>query len=281
MALRLPGRLQRIGVCYFIAGLLYVALHRQGVRREVRTVVLLAACAGCLLVYWALLRFYPTPGFGPGRLDPLGSLPAVLDRAVITVPHMFRYGLRTPGVGITFDPEGILSTLGALATTLLGVLAGEVLRHGRDRARGCATLAVAGTALWLLGLAWNLTLPLNKQIYMPSFALWSAGLALLAFAALLWWVDLLGNRRGWTFALIFGSNAIFAFVLSQVVTRLLTVMRVHTPGGSQGLYTWLSDLVFGPWLPPRAASLAYALSLVLFNGALVYPLYRRRLFLRL
>ena len=280
--LRLPGILQRIAVCYLLVGLLYIALYRDGVSRRTRTIVLACVCFGLLATYWALLRFYPTPGFGPGRLDPLGALPTVVDRAVFTVPHMFQWGIRTPGFGITFDPEGLLSTLGALATTLFGVLAGEELRHGRDRRSQCAALATGGTVLWLLSLAWNLTLPLNKQIYTPPFALWSAGLSLLAFAALLWFIDIRDHRRGWTFALIFGTNAILAFVLSQIVTRLLSV--IHMPSANsatQPLYMWLSEHLLASWLPARPASLAFAVSIVLLNMALLYPFYRRKLFLRL
>ena len=279
--MRLPGILQRIGLCYFVISLLYLALYRPAISRRTRQLALAAACVASLALYWLLLKFYPTPGFGPGRLDPLGTLPAVLDRTIFTVPHMFQYGVRTPGFGITFDPEGVLSTLGALGTTLLGVLAGEELRSGGTRRRQCAVLATAGTALWLVSLALRPFMPLNKQIYTPSFALWSGGLSLLVFALLFYLIDIRSVRRGWTLALVFGTNAIFAFFLSQLITTLLLLTRVTTATGRHGLYEALNAWIFAPWLPSRTASLAYAVCIVLLNAALVYPLYRRRIFLRL
>ncbi len=279
--MRLPGILQRIGICYAVVALLYLALSRPAITKRTRQSALGLACFGVLTAYWLLLKLYPTPGFGPGRLDPLGSLPAVLDRALFTVPHLFQYGVKTPGFGITFDPEGVLSTLGALGTTLLGVLAGEELRSPGSRRRQGATLATAGTALWLLSLVLSRFMPLNKQIDTPTFALWSGGLSLVVFAGLFYLIDIRQLRRGWTLALILGTNAIFAFLLSQLLTDVLLLVRVSTATGRQALYEALNAWIFAPWLPPRTASLAYAVTLVLLNAALVYPLYRRRLFLRL
>ena len=279
--LRIPGILQRISLCYLLISMLYLVLSRPSVERRTRA-GLLGAVALCFLVmYWALLKFYPTPGFGPGRLDPLGNVAAVLDRAVFTVPHMFQWGIKTPGFGITFDPEGILSTLGALGTTMCGVLAGEELRTSESRQRQCAVLASAGTVLWLLSLALRHWMPLNKQIYTPPFALWSAGLSLIAFAALFFFIDVLQFRRGWTLPLIFGTNAIFAFCVSQLMTGLLQIWRVTRSTGQLPLYTALNGWLFEPWLPPRVASLAFAVLVVLLNAAILYPLYSRRVFLRL
>ena len=192
---------------------------------------------------------------------------------------MFQYGIRTSSGGITFDPEGILSTLGALATVLFGTLAGEALRTPRDRAQQGGILASAGTALWLLGLALRSAMPLNKQIYTPTFALWSTGLNLVVFAGLLWLIDIRRVRRGWTLPLIFGTNAILAFFLSQIITGLL--IRWRTPAQRKAFYEVASSTLFSGWLPPRAASLAWAILIVLLNAALVYPLFRRRIFLRL
>lgn len=151
---------------------------------------------------------------------------------------------------------------------LIGVLAGEELCNGHGRGqncrRSCGSLASAGTALWLLSLALSQLMPLNKQIYTPSFALWSAGLLLLLFAALLYLLDVRFVRRGWSLALIFGTNAVFAFCLSRVITDMLTLVRVNTDTGRRALHQALNMWIFASWLPPRAASLAYAVTLVLF-----------------
>lgn len=280
--LRMPGILPRIGVCYLVVGLLYLWLQRVFVSRRNRTAALGLAAVALLAGYWFLLRFYPTPGFGAGRLDSLGSLPAVVDRAVFTVPHLFRYGLLTPGVGVAYDPEGLLSTLGALVAVLVGCAAGETLRSAMPLRRRAGALAALGTVLWLLGLGMQPLMPLNKAIYTPTFALWSSGLCVLALALFVAVVDVARVVRGWTLLLVFGTNAIFAFVLSQVVTRVLSAVRMPAAhGGSEGLYSWLCDRLFLPWLPPRMASLAYAMLIVLLIAALVNPLYRRRIFLRI
>ncbi len=196
--IRIPGILQRIGICYLIVSLLYLAISRPTVTRRARQFAILSVCLAVLVIYWLLLTVYPTPGFGPGHLDPLGNLAAVLDRAVFAQPHMFQWGIKTPGFGVTFDPEGILSTLGALGATLFGVLAGDELRNAHSRSRQCGAIAILGAILWLVSLLLNRWMPLNKQIYTPSFALWSAGLSLIAFAALFWLIDILRFRRGWT-----------------------------------------------------------------------------------
>lgn len=170
-----------------------------------------------------------------------------------------------------------------MGTTLLGVLAGEVLCSGADekeRRRQCATLAVGGTGLWLAELGLGYGMVFNKKLWTPSFALWSAGLAILLLAGLLPLIDIRRCRRGWTLPLIFGTNAILAYVLPGLIANVLNVISVPTPEGRLGLYTFLSNHVFASWLPPRPASLAYAIVIVLLNAALVNPLYRLRMFLR-
>ncbi len=279
--LRLPGILQRIGICYLLAACIYLPLLREEVRRRTRLLTMGCVIFACLAGYWALLVLYPTPGFGPGHLDSLRNLPAVVDRAVFTVPHLWAYGL-TPGYGVTYDSEGLLSTIPALATVLLGVLAGEILRNGGRRERQAGVLAAAGTALWLGGLLLSPLLVLNKRIYTPTFALLSDGLSLLLLAGLFYLIDVRGVRRGWVLFLIFGTNAILAFVLSSLLTSTLNAIHVRDGGMSLSLYTSLyQHLLTAPWLSPPLGSLGYAVAIVLVNGALMYPLYRRGIFLRL
>lgn len=279
--LRIPGILQRIGICYLISALIYLPLRRQSISRQTRFAVLGSIIFICLVGYWALLKLYPTPGFGPGHLDSLRNLPAVVDRAVFTVPHLWAYGL-TPGYGVTYDSEGILSTIPALATVLIGVLAGEVLRTGETRSRQGVVLAAAGTLLWGLGLGLSPWLVLNKRIYTPTFALFSDGLCLLLLAGLLWLIDGRGLRRGWDLLLIFGTNAIFAFVLSSVITAGLSAWRIGDGGQRVGMTSYLYNHLFAAaGLPLHWSSLLYAIAIVLLNAALVYPLYRREIFLKL
>ncbi len=271
--LRIPGVLQRIALCYLAAALLYLALP-ESLRR--RVLLLVATIIALLAAYWIALTQVPVPGFGPGHLDTLRSLPAFLDRQVFTPAHMWPWGL-TPGVGVTFDPEGILSTIPALATLLFGVLAGELLRNPRlTPTRKALLLFAIGASLIGLGFAPTATMPLIKKIWTPTFALLSAGFALTTFAALYAFIDIAGLRRWTTPALIFGTNAILAFALSGILTTTFNLI----PIGSQNLHAWANQRLFATWLPPCPASLAYALTVVLINLAMLTPLFRRRIFLR-
>lgn len=277
---RIPGILQRIGVCYLLASLLYLCLATSSVKRRTQQRTILCVCIALLALYWLLLMRYPTPGFGPGHLDPLGNIASVLDRAVFKQGHMFQWGIKTPGVGITFDPEGILSTLGALCTTLVGVLAGDELRSTRKPIRQCQQIATAGTVLWLLSLALSQWMPLNKQIYTPTFALWSAGLSLIGFA---------GSSGSLTFSASAavgppssssGPTPFSPFACRKSLRPFLNLWRVKAQS-NQPLYEVLDAHLFSSWLPPRPASLAWAICIVLLNAAIAYPLYRNRIFLRL
>ena len=320
--LRIPGILQRIALCYAAAALLYLAASRSGDRdrspaqstcnRTAATLVIIIAVL--LIGYWALLRFFPVPGFGPARYDSLGYLGAYIDRAIFTTRHLWAWGL-TPGYGVTYDPEGLLSTIPAIASTLLGVLAGVWLRMPRPAHSKVADLLFFGALFFLV--AWPLAslMPINKRIWTSTFALLSSGVSLLSFGLLCWILDLrfadlrfedlripdghatdlrvagrMTDQRSlprWmkpaiTFASIFGTNAILAFVLSSVITASLDAIHIGPQAGGAvpSLHQAGYQYLFAPWLPARLASLAYALAIVAINAALLYPLYRKRIFLR-
>jgi predicted acyltransferase len=276
--LRLPGILQRIAVCYLLGGLLY--LSAASLPRVRRAAIIAAITFALIAGYWAILKLAPVPGFGAARLDSLGNLGAVIDRAIFTTRHMWPYGV-TPGYGVTFDPEGLLSTLGALASLLIGVLAGEWLQTEHPGVKKAVWLTIAGMVLLVAGLALNPLLPINKQMWTSTFVLVSSGVSLLAFGLCYWLVDL-RRSRWWTApAILFGTNAIFAFVLSNLITTITEVVHVGSAGGAINLRAWLYHALFASWLAPLHASLAFAVSIVFLNMALVYPLYRKRIFLRI
>ena len=272
--LRVPGILQRIGLCYAAAALLWLALARFAVLRRMGAVA--AVTVGLLVVYGALLLVVPVPGHGAGNMDTRWNLPATIDRAVFTLPHLWAYGI-TPGVGVTFDPEGLLSTLGAIASTLFGVVIGDLLQWRRRLSgRQMSVLAVVGVTLVAAGLALDPVMPIIKKIWTPSFSLLSSGVVLLVFLLCYWAVDVRGLRRGLTPLLVFGTNAIASFALGGILTSTLIAWRIH----GRGAYEWLYRHVFLPWLPPVNASLAYALTIVAIDCLLIGILYRRRIFLR-
>ncbi len=261
-SIRIPGVLQRIAVCYLAASALFLAL---GIRGQA------IAAAALLLGYWALLTSVPAPGFGTGRLDMEGNLAAYLDRVALA-GHIYRP---------TYDPEGLLSTLPAIGTTLIGVLAGHGIRAGRGPAETCAGLFVGGALATVLGWAWGGLFPINKALWTSSYACFTAGLGLQVLGLCTWCIEVRGYRRWATPFLVFGSNAIAVFVLSGLLARLLTIVKV--PGiadGSVALKTAIHERLFASWLPPEAASMAFGIAYVLLWLALMVPLYRGRISIR-
>ncbi len=263
--LRIPGVLQRIAVCYLLAALLFAFTRgSRGGRVQALT-------AGALLVgYWLVMTRVPVPGYGAGILTPEGNLAGYVDRLLLG-PHIWQ-------VSRVYDPEGILSTLPALATTLLGVLAGHWLRGGRPAGRVVGGLAVGGLAAAALGQLWGVWFPVNKALWTSSYALLMSGLASLALAVCHWLTEVRG-WRGWArpFAIL-GVNALALFFLSSLMARLLLLIRVGPD--SQRLQAWLFDHLFAPWASPVNASLAYAVTYVLLWWGLMWVLHRSGLRLR-
>jgi predicted acyltransferase len=280
--LRWPGILQRIAICYLAAGWLYLATRRStrlqsGWRFDVQSVSLGGLALLLLGLYWVLIKVVPVPGIGAGHLDTYRSLPAFIDRGIIGIPHMWIWGV-TPGMGVTYDPEGILSTLPAMANTLLGLCTGIFLTRHRVTLRIALLLALAGGLLAACGWLLDPVLPLNKRLWTSSFAVFSGGISLFLFSLLYIIVDL-WRSRWWTIpALILGTNAILAFVLSGVITVATDNILMNN---KETLHAWAYGHIFTPILSPRNASLAYAVTMVLLNILLILPLYRKRIFLRI
>ena len=293
--LRIPGVLQRIALCYATSALLYLAISRpvgenpalaaRAQSRSTRTAVELATLIAVILVgYWTLLHYFPVPGFGPARYDSVGYLGAYIDRAVFTTRHLWAWGL-TPGYGVTYDPEGLLSTLPAIANTLLGVLAGVWLRMPRPARSKAADLLYFGALLFLVAWPLSSLMPINKRIWTSTFGLLSGGISLLVLGVLYWLLDLRRTPR-WTgpvidFLRIFGTNAIAAFVLSSFITATLDAIHFDIAGAAMSLHQAAHRYLFASWLPPRIGSLAYAFAIVALNAGLLYPLYRKHIFLRI
>jgi predicted acyltransferase len=261
--LRIPGVLQRIALCYGAAALLSLYLD---IRAQAATAVLL------LVGYWALLTLVPVPGFGAGVLEPGADLGAYIDRALMG---------RHLGQG-TWDAEGLLGTLPAIATTLCGVLAGHWLRAAPSARRCLAGLVLAGVAAVALGLIWNRWFPINKDLWTSSYAVFTAGTALLGFAFCYWLIDLRGYRAWATPFVIYGTNPILAYGLSSVVTKLLALIRVPGPTGTTlTLHTYIFHRIFTPLAAPATASLLYALLYTLLWLAVMAALYRRGVFVKI
>ncbi len=260
-SLRVFGVLQRIGLVYLLTGLI-VLNTRTGGR--------LLWTAGLLLGYWALMTLVPVPGYGAGDLGPEGNLAAFLDR-LVAQGHLWRAG---------WDPEGLLSTLPAVATCLLGVLTGQLLVSGREPAEKANLLFVLGWLGILMGTGWGAFFPINKSLWTSSYVLFTTGAALEMLALCYWLMDVRYSRR-WAHPFIaLGRNPLAIFVLSILVVKILLRVEVAWQGGSTSLYAWLYRSLFTPLLGPMNGSLAFAAVYLAVWLLLAEALYRKGIILR-
>jgi predicted acyltransferase len=267
-ALRFEGVTQRIALCYFAAAILELWSDRRGQ---------ILAVTACLFGYWALLRFVPVPGLGvPGRdipfMDPNQNLAAWLDRKLF-MGHLFD-GTR--------DPEGILSTIPAVATTLLGVWTGHWLRSRKSPTTKAIMMLLAGICGLVAGEVWNIWFPINKNLWTSSFAVFSGGFTLV-FLALLYWVLEIKRWRGvWTIPiLVFGMNAIAGFVADSLVYGPGYTFTVkHADGATLSWHDAAQAKLVSVGASPPNASLIYSLGAVIFCWILLWLLWRKRVFLK-
>jgi predicted acyltransferase len=260
LELRIMGVLQRIALVYLAAASAYLVLKPRG-----RLALLLIL----LLGYWALLTLVPVPGYGAGDLSPEGNLGAYLDRLILG-DHLWRE---------MWDPEGLLSTLPAVGTTLLGIFTGEWIRSGRGGRKVVAGLLAGGVVGVGLGTLWGLVFPINKGIWTSSYVLFTGGAAALLLGLFFWIMEVKG-WKGWARPfVIYGMNAIAVFVASGLLAKVMGMVRVGTGGPT--LKGWLYQAGFASWAGPLNGSLAFALGYVLFWLGLMWLMYRRRIFIKI
>jgi predicted acyltransferase len=270
LTVRWPGVLQRIGVCYLAAWAAKRWLRPRGQ----------AVLAACLLVgYWALMTKATGPEGQPPNLEMATNLSAQVDRIVL-VPHVW-------SVTKTWDPEGVLSTFPAIATTLLGLLFGEWVRGGRGPFATTLGLLLGGLALTALGILWGeaappwLLFPVNKSIWTSSFVLLTGGLAAAFFGLTYWVVDVAGWRRWAAPFVTYGKNAIAVFVGSGLLAKtLLSIKWKDASGVAVSLWQRLYQALYASWLPPHEASLAWAVSMVILFYLVALWMDRRGLYLK-
>lgn len=271
--MRFFGILPRISVCYFVVATLY--LFSQGWRDK------LALFISILIGYWMLLRFVPVPGYGVPThgvpfMDPLHNLAFWVDRSLFSAPHL------SEG---THDLTGLGSTLPSIATTLLGVLTAQWLRTSHSFNKKVGNIALAGFAAIVLGGLWNFTFPINKELWTSSFVLFAGGVSMLLLALFMWIFDRApapssGRARSplVTALLVFGTNAITAYVFSELLASGLSSIPTHAGSNLQEtLYQSILHIV------PNAplASLLYSLAYVGVCWLFTYSLYRRRIFIKI
>ena len=271
--MRFYGVLQRLAVCYLVVGLFYLYDNRAWTKA--------AALVAALVGYWLLIRYAPIPGVGvPGRdvpfMDMTQNLTSWLDRHVFPY-HLYLY----PPDHNVRDPEGLLSDLPAIGTTLMGALAGIWLRSNRSLSTKAAGLAGACVTSLVLGYAWSMEFPLNKNMWTSSFVLVAGGYSLLLLTLCFWTADVMGFRKGWTWPwLVFGSNAIAAYMFSELMPAILSSIPFTAGGQSTNVLRYWGTNVFAGIPDPGWRAFAFSLSFAAFCMIPVWILYRKKIFLK-
>ncbi|MBC8053546.1 MAG: DUF5009 domain-containing protein [Sphingobacteriaceae bacterium] len=264
--LRIPGVLQRIGIVFIVCGILF---YKTDVRTQSVVFVLI------LIAYWVLLTLVPVPGGMAPNLEKETSLAAWLDRTLISEPHLWKFSR-------TWDPEGVLSTLPAVASGISGMLTGIWLRRaGTDSNRKILWMLFAGVFSLSAGLLWGLSFPLNKALWTSSYVLFTSGLAIIFFALLYWIIDLKGFKWFSPPFVFYGLNAITVYFMSTVIAKLFNFIKVDNAlGESVSLKTWIFQSYLAPNFSPLNASLAWALCFVLFWLIILWWMYKRKIIIK-
>lgn len=239
---RFPGVLQRIGVCYFFASIVMLNTKRKGQ----------AIIAGVLLLfYWGIMKLVPVPGHGAGVLTPEGNLAFYIDRHFL--------------LGRS-DPEGFLSTIPAISTTLIGLLTGHWIRSSFSKNKKALGLLGAGIVMLILGRIWNLSFPINKTLWTSSYVLYAAGWSLLLLCFFYWLIDVRGYRK-WAFPfVVIGMNSIGIYMLHNLVNFHSIAVRLV-----RGLSL----------LGPLAEALSSSICVIVLEWLLLFWMYRRRIFIKI
>jgi len=261
---RIPGVLQRIGIVYFFIALLYL-------KTTLKTQLLLAA--SILIGYYILMAFVPVPGFGEANFEKGTNLAAWLDNLILN-GHLWSYSK-------TWDPEGILSTLPAIGTGILGMFVGQILNLQIPKIEIVKKIAVVGSVLLVLGLIWSFIFPLNKPLWTSSYVLYTAGIAALCLAVLYYIIDV-ANYKKWTKLFLFwGVNPMIVFFFSGIIPRVLSSITIQNPEIATDQIN-IQYLIYNVWIVsifenPLNSSLAYALFYAVFWSVILWLFYKYNL----
>ena len=261
--LRIMGVLQRIALAYGIATFICLAVNKR---------YLWIVTASLLLIYWALLAFFG--GTDPYSLNDNFALK--VDLAILGKNHMYK------GFGIPFDPEGILSTLTSVCTVIIGYFAGDLINKKKAGGATVVKLFLIGAGLTGAGYLWGMVFPVNKALWTSSYVLYSGGFAMMVLAVIYLVADVIKWRRWGSFFLVFGTNALFTFVMAGVWTKLmLYVIKITSDGHRISFYTWFYRKVCVPVAGNLNGSLLFALLQVMLLWLTALLLYNRKIMIRL
>lgn len=223
-----------------------------------------------LFGYWALMQFVPVPGVGYPNLEKETNLAAWADRTILTEAHLWKSAK-------TWDPEGIFSTIPAIATGLFGVLIGTLLRRkDSDNPTKVAWMFTVGIIAVIAGLMWDLNFPIDKSLWTSSFVLYTGGLACTGLALCYWLIDVQGYTKFTKPFVVYGVNAITVFFLSGLIPRILGMIRIAGTDAK----TWLYETFFTPYFTPVNASLAGAVTFILIWLIILWWMYNKKIIIK-
>lgn len=263
---RIPGVLQRIAVVFFISAVIFLKQSEKNIFKII---------IGILITYWLLMTFVPVPNVGYANLEKETNLGAWLDRTILTEAHLWK-------AAKTWDPEGILSTLPAIATGLFGVLVGGYLkRKDVETATKISWLFSVGILAIVAGLLWDLQFPINKALWTSSYVLYTGGLATITLSLCYWIIDVNGFKSFTKPFVVYGLNAITVFFLSGLMPRALNLVKITQPDGTEiGALSWFYKTCFAPYFTPINASLAYAIVFILFWFVILWTMHKKNIIIK-
>lgn len=263
--IRIPGVLQRIGVVYIIASLLFLKTSDRS-RMIISWVILIG--------YWAAMTLIPVPGVGYPNFEPATNIGAWLDNLLLG-GHLW-------SATKVWDPEGLMSTIPAIATALFGIQTGKWLMGDKDKTVKTVWMFFTGNAALVLAMIWDMWFPLNKGLWSSSYVIYCAGMALQFLAMCYWIIDVKGYTKWAKPFLVYGTNAITVFFLSGIMARGLTLIKwTDEMGKAVTLKGYLYASFYESWLSPINASLAWALTYVILWLGLMWILYAKKIFIKI
>lgn len=267
--IRIPGVLQRIAVCYFIASLIYLYTSMRGQ---------IIAIGVLFVSYWLMMFYIPVPEIGAGVFDKGKNFAAYIDSMILS-GHMWV-------VSKTWDPEGIISTIPAIATTLFGAITGDYLRKSEhSKIEKSAWMFVFGAGFLLLGAILDMWMPINKSLWTVSYSIFMNGWALCVFGIFYFLIDAKGIKKWAHPFVVYGMNAIFIFVLSGVVGRTMGLWKfnVQLSDGTRAdvaMKTIITQNLFDPYFSPLNASLMHAIVWITVMYLIVWVMYKKKWFVK-
>ena len=263
--IRIPGVLQRIGVVYFFASLIFLYT-------KPKTQAIIAGAL--LLIYWFLMAVIPVPGVGYPNLEPATNLGAWLDNTLLG-GHLW-------SASKVWDPEGILSTVPAISTALCGILLGHWLKTDKDPLTKIAWMFVVACIGIVVSMFWDMAFPINKSLWTSSYVVYCASMALFFFASIYFLVDVKGIKWWTKPFVVYGMNAITVFFLSGVLARILSMIYVtkDAAGHWVNFQSYVYNNILCSFLNPLNASFAWALMYILFWLGMMWILYAKKIFIK-